>query len=159
MKQKTFLMLKPDAFANHHVEDVLEDLKQAGLCIERQKEVQVDMEVMKTLIEHYAGVIDSMDKDFNFPGKLFNSFYYDGPHYIMPMEVSYDGEEDIITLTRTLAGKTNPQDAEPNSIRGKYSDDSYDKASAGLRLVNNVIHASDSKESAERELKIWKKYL
>ena len=114
---------------------------------------------MKTLIEHYAGVIDSMDKTFNFPGKLFNSFYYEGPHFIMPMEVSYDGEEDIITLTRTLAGKTNPQDADSNSIRGKYSDDSYDKAGADVRLVNNVIHASDSKESAERELMIWKKYL
>ena len=58
-----------------------------------------------------------------------------------------------------MAGKTNPQEADPNSIRGKYSDDSYDKASAGVRLVNNVIHASDSKESAERELKIWEKYL
>ncbi len=159
MKQKTFLMLKPDAFMNHHVEDVLHDLKQAGLCIEKCKEVQVDIEVMKTLIEHYAGVIDSMDKAFNFPGKLFNSFYYDGPHFIMPMEVSYDGEEDIITLTRTLAGKTNPQDAALDSIRGKYSDDSYDKAGADIRLVNNVIHASDSKESAERELMIWKKYL
>jgi len=100
-----------------------------------------------------------MSKDFNFPGKLFNSFYYDGPHSIMPMEVSYEGEEDIITLTRTLAGKTNPQEAGADTLRGKYSNDSYDKASAAVRLVNNVIHASDSHESAERELGIWKSYL
>ena len=39
-------------------------------------------------------------------------------------------------------------------IRRKYSDDSYEKASAAVRLVNNVIHASDSHESAQRELNI-----
>ena len=117
------------------------------------------MEDMKTLIEHYEQVIDSMDKGFNFPGKLFNSFYYDGPHMIMPMEVSYEGKEDIIPYTRTLVGKTNPQEAAKGTIRGDYSDDSYDKAGKEVRLVNNVIHASDSHENAERELKIWSKYL
>ena len=54
---------------------------------------------------------------------------------------------------------SNPQDAGADTIRGKYSDDSYEKASAAVRLVNNVIHASDSHESAQRELNIWKSYL
>ena len=159
MKQKTFMMLKPDAFESGHVREVLDELRAHGLEIEKSCTITVTMEVMKTLIDHYAGVIDSMSKDFNLPGKLFNSFYYDGPHSIMPMEVSYEGEEDIITLTRTLAGKTNPQEAGADTLRGKYSNDSYDKASAAVRLVNNVIHASDSHESAERELGIWKSYL
>ena len=144
MKQKTFLMLKPDAFAGGHAQEVLRELRSHGLVIEKSCTLTVTMDVMKTLIDHYAGVIDSMSKDFNFPGKLFNSFYYDGPHTIMPM---------------TLAGKTNPQDAGADTIRGKYSDDSYEKASAAVRLVNNVIHASDSHESAQRELNIWKSYL
>ena len=159
MKQKTFLMLKPDAFAGGHAQEVLRELRSHGLVIEKSCTLTVTMDVMKTLIDHYAGVIDSMSKDFNFPGKLFNSFYYDGPHTIMPMEVSYEGSDEIITLTRTLAGKTNPQDAGADTIRGKYSDDSYEKASAAVRLVNNVIHASDSHESAQRELNIWKSYL
>lgn len=158
MKQKTFMMLKPDAFANGHVSEILEDLKLAGLHIEKSRTVKVDMQVMKTLIDHYEGVIDSMDPSFNFPGKLFNSFYYGGEHEIMPMEISYDGDEDIIAYTRKLAGKTNPQEAEKTSLRGRYSQDSYEQASAEMRLVNNVIHASDSVESAERELKIWQKY-
>ena len=159
MKQKTFLMLKPDAFASGHAQAVLKELRSHGLVIEKSCTLSVTMDVMKTLIDHYAGVIDSMSKDFNFPGKLFNSFYYEGPHTIQPMLVSYDGEEDIIAYSRALVGKTNPKDAAPDTIRGKYSHDDYDQAGKEWRLVNNVIHASDSKESAERELLIWASYL
>lgn len=85
-------------------------------------------------------------------------FYFDGPHTIMPMKITYEGDEDIIAYTRKLAGKTNPQEADPESIRGKFSDDNYEKAEKAGRLVYNVIHASDSKESAKRELAIWAHY-
>lgn len=158
MKQTTFMMLKPDAFASGNVEKILKDIEAHGLCIEKSVEVEVTMEVMKTLLEHYEQVIDSMKKEFDFPGKLFNSFYYEGPHYLMPMIVSYEKEEDIITYTRALAGKTNPKDADANSLRGKYSKDDYEQATKEWRLVNNVIHASDSKENAQRELAIWQAY-
>ena len=157
MKQKTFMMLKPDAFTNQY-EEILKDLKAHGLKIEKQVKLEVDMDVMKTLLDHYKGVIDSMDKAFDFPGKLFNSFYYDGPHYIMPMMITYEGNQDIIEYTRALVGKTNPKDAGKDTIRGKYSHDDYEQATKQWRLVNNVIHASDSHESAERELAIWRKY-
>lgn len=153
------MMLKPDAFASGHAQEVLDCLEEAGLHIAKQKKLEVDMDVMKTLITHYKDVIDSMSKDFNFPGKLFNSFYYEGPHAILPMEITYEGEEDIITYSRNLVGKTNPQAADTDTIRGRFSDDNYDKATADVRLVNNVIHASDSKESAEKELQIWSTYL
>lgn len=99
MKQVTFMMLKPDAFANHQEDEVVAMLTAHGLCIEKSCRLEVTMEVMKVLLDHYHGVIDAMDKEFNFPGKLFASFYYNGPRYIQPMRVSYDGEEDIITLT------------------------------------------------------------
>lgn len=159
MKQETFMMLKPDAFANNHQEDVIKVLQKHGLIVEKSKVITVDMEIMKVLLEHYKEVIDSMDKDFNFPGKLFNSFYYDGPHTIMPMKITYEGDKDIISYSRTLVGKTNPQVADKDSIRGMFSDDNYDKATHDVRLVNNVIHASDSKESSEREVKIWELYM
>ncbi len=66
MKQKTFLMLKPDAFAGGHAQEVLRELRSHGLVIEKSCTLTVTMGVMKTLIDHYAGVIDSMSKDFNF---------------------------------------------------------------------------------------------
>lgn len=159
MRQETYMMLKPDAFESGHAKAVLADLEAAGLHVEKSCKVQVDMDVMKILMEHYREVIDTMSKDFNFPGKLFNSFYYDGPHYIMPLKIIFDGEEDIISYSRTLVGKTNPQAADPATIRGKYSDDNYELATLEVRLVSNVIHASDSKGSAARELQIWSQYL
>ena len=68
-------------------------------------------------------------------------------------------DEDIITYSRRLVGKTNPVQADPDSIRGHFSQDSYVKADQEHRLVNNIIHASDSHESANRELHIWEKFL
>lgn len=158
VKQETFMMLKPDAFSNNCVEEVLKDLEEHGLHVELSKVVKVDMEIMKVLLEHYKGVIDTMDQSFDFAGKLFTTFYY-GPHYIMPMKVTYQGKEDIITYSRELVGKTNPAQASKGTIRGDFSSDNYDQANAGHRLVNNVIHASDSKESANRELNIWQNIL
>lgn len=155
MSQTTFMMLKPDAFSSGNKEAILKVLENHGLRIVRCKEITVDMEIMKILLEHYKEVIDGMDSTFNFPGKLFNSFYYNGPHHIMPMEIAYDGEEDIIAYSRNLVGKTNPEAAHKASIRGMFSDDNYDKATKAIRLVNNVIHASDSLASAKRELTIW----
>src|SRR5699024_11933443 len=73
--------------------------------------------VMKILLEHYHHVIDEKGKDFNFPARLFNTFYFDGPHYIMPMKVSYDGDEDIITYSRKIVGKTNPIQARSEERR------------------------------------------
>lgn len=159
MKQYTFMMLKPDAFQEKKEKDILQMLENHQLHIESYQKLEVNMDVMKVLLEHYHEVIDNKGKDFNFPGRLFNTFYFDGPHYIMPMKISYDGDEDIITYSRKLVGKTNPIDALPNTIRGTFSQDSYQKADQDYRLVNNVIHASDSHDSVEKELKIWKQYL
>lgn len=155
--KRTFMMLKPDAFKYHNEKAIIKDIESANLKIVRMKKIRVDMEFMKVLLEHYHGVIDEMDPDFNFAGKLFKSFYYD-ENYIMPMIVEYSGD-DIIAYTRQLVGKTNPQDAEKNSLRHKYSHDSYTLASKENRLVENVIHASDSDESAKREISLWEIYL
>lgn len=157
--QETYMMLKPDAFINNNEDKILKMLEDNHLIIASKRKIKIDMEVMKLLLEHYQGVIDAMDKNFNFTGKLFNTFYYDAPHYIMPMKIQYEGEQDIITYTRNLVGKTNPGLAGEGTIRATFSHDNYDKANAENRLVNNVIHASDSLESAQRELNIWKMYL
>ena len=154
--QETFMMIKPDGI--QHKEAVLQRLKDEGLIIKPYKEIKTDIHIMQTLLDHYHEVIDRMGKDFNYVGKLFNSFYF-GDFSLIPLHVTYDGEEDIIEKTRTLAGATNPQDAKENTIRNLYSDDNYEKADRDERLVNNVIHASDSHESAQRELNIWKNYL
>lgn len=156
-KQTTFMMIKPDAYKNHHVFEIKQFLLQHGCTIEKEHEIEVDMKVMQTLLIHYEEVINRLGKDFNFVGKLFNSFYFDGPHTICPMMVSY--EEDVISFTRHLVGQTNPQEAAKNTIRNMFSNDSYELATLENRLINNCIHASDSLENAKKEIKIWEDYL
>lgn len=150
--QKTFMMIKPDGIENK--DEIMKILKENGLKIEKNKELNVDMSIMKVLLDHYKEVIDDMGKEFNFVGKMFNSFYF-GDFKIIPMEVLYDGDKNIITLTRNLVGETNPASAGLGTLRSTFSDDSYDKADEEDRLLNNVIHASDSEESAKKELKLW----
>ena len=159
MKQRTFMMLKPDGAVSPLAENIQEEIRKSGCVIEKADKIKVDMEVMQTLLMHYKEVIDRMSPEFNYVGKLFNSFYYHGEHFLIPMVVSYDQSEDIIEVTRKLVGKTEPIQADPQSIRGKYSKDSYELAAKENRLVNNLIHASDSKESAERELQLWQKWI
>ena len=66
-----------------------------------------------------------------------------------------EGSEGTIEKIRKLAGKTNPIEAEKGTIRGDFTDDSYEKANKEGRSVRNLIHASESAEEAEREIKIW----
>ncbi len=150
--QKTFMMIKPDGIKNK--DEIIKILKENGLKIEKIKEINVDMNIMKVLLDHYEEVIDNMGKEFNFVGKMFNSFYF-GDFKIIPMEVSYSGNGDIINLTRKLVGETNPSSADLGTLRKTFSYDSYDKADGEDRLLNNVIHASDSQESAKKELGLW----
>ena len=109
--QETFLMIKPDGIK--HKEEIFKVLEANGLEIKSFKEHKVDMEIMKNLLSHYQFVIEEMKQEFNFVGKMFNTFYY-GDEAIIPMHVTYAGEDDIIKKTRTLVGATNPEKAEVN---------------------------------------------
>ncbi len=73
-----------------------------------------------------------------------------GPVVAMVVE----GNEAIAKI-RTLAGSTNPVDAAPGSIRGDLTCDSYSLADGADRPLLNLVHASDSKENAAREISVW----
>jgi nucleoside-diphosphate kinase len=62
---------------------------------------------------------------------------------------------DAIASVRKIAGATAPNRADPYSIRGMYSTDSYDLSDTRRRVVRNIVHASDSVPTAEREIKVW----
>lgn len=159
MKQTTFMMLKPDAFESHQVANILQDMQAAGLIIESAQEWVVDETILQVLEKHYAIQIAQMDPSFHFQEKLRNSFHPSLAKKIKPMKVSFVGESDIIEVTRSLIGATNPQVAAPKSIRNTYSNDSYERATSENRLLNNVIHAADSHASAQRELQLWSAYI
>ncbi|GIU92235.1 MAG: nucleoside-diphosphate kinase [Acidimicrobiia bacterium] len=129
--ERTFVMVKPDGVARGLVGEVISRLERKGLKLEKLKMTSVDERLAR---EHYA---EHVDKPF-FPELL--SFITSGP--VVAMEWS---GEAAVSVVRTLMGPTNPVEAPPGTIRGDY----------GLAITENLVHGSDSPESAERELRIW----
>ncbi len=66
---------------------------------------------------------------------------------------------NIVNRVRNAIGNIDPQKAKSYTIRGRFSNDSFDIAMSEKRYLNNVIHASSSIEDAEREIRLWGDYL
>ncbi len=129
--ETTFVMVKPDGVARRLVGEVIARFERKGLTLEDVKMVTASEDLAR---RHYA---EHVEKDF-FPELL--GFITSGPVVAM----RWSGES-AITVARTLMGPTNPVSAPPGTIRG-------DLASV---ITENIVHGSDSAESAARELHIW----
>jgi nucleoside-diphosphate kinase len=126
---KTFIMLKPDSVRRGLMGEIIARIERKGLKITKLKMLVLDADTAK---EHYA---EHANKAF-FPSLI--EFITSGPVVKMAVE-----GRNAIHIMRKLAG-ANTWDALPGSIRGDFAF-SYDE---------NVIHSSDSEESAERELRL-----
>ncbi len=129
--QTTFLMVKPDGVQRGLVGEVISRLEDRGLRITALKMMTLDRE---TAEEHYA---EHQGKDFYSP---LLDYITSGPVVAMAVE-----GRSVISMVRTMVGKTDPQEASPGTIRGDY----------GIDIGRNIVHAADSEESAERELDIF----
>ena len=131
MIQKSFVMMKPDAVQRRLMGKILSRFEEKGLQIVAVKLIQIDEELAKT---HYG---EHAEKPF-FPGLV--EYITSSPALAMVIE----GEEAITTI-RKLVGATNPLEADLGTIRGDY----------GMDTGRNIIHASDSPASAEREIGLF----
>jgi nucleoside-diphosphate kinase len=129
--EHTFIMVKPDGVERGLVGEVISRFEKKGFSLERMQMLTPTSEIAT---EHYA---EHVDKPFF--GDLLE-FITRGP--VVAME--WSGEEAVASA-RNVMGATNPANAAPGSIRG-------DLASL---LTENIVHGSDSVESAQRELSIW----
>lgn len=127
--QTTLVLLKPDTVQRGLIGAIVSRFENKGLKISWMKLVQLSKEVVE---EHYDFLAD---KPF-FPGILA---YMTGSPVVA---IALTGK-DCIKTVRMLTGATNPAEALPGSIRGDFA----------LTIDANVIHASDSAETAEIELK------
>jgi len=130
-EERTLVLLKPDAVARGLMGVIIGRLESKGLTIEAAKLVQVKDTLAK---KHYA---EHEGKPFF--GSLI-SYIMSGP--VLAMVVS--GKE-AVTVCRTLIGATDPRKAAPGTIRGDLAMD----------IGRNLIHGSDSPESAKREIGLW----
>ena len=132
--QKTLIILKPDAVLRSSMGDIITRFEQKGYRFAGMKMVQITREVAE---KHYA---EHIGKPF------FESLI----SYITmcPVVVAVVEGEEAIATTRKLAGATNPMKAEPGTIRGDLGFVKGDN-------IYNSIHASDSPESAAREIALY----
>jgi nucleoside-diphosphate kinase len=129
--ERTFIMVKPDGVARGLVGEIISRFERKGLQLEQIRRLTIDEALAR---RHYA---EHVDKGF-FPDLL--SFITSGPVVAM----IWSGE-DAISVARTLMGATDPKQAAPGTIRGDY----------GLAVTENLVHGSDSPESAARELALF----
>ena len=129
--ESTLILIKPDATGRALAGEILARIERRGLEIVAGKLLRVDRELGET---HYA---EHREKPFF--GELVD-FITSAPTWALVVR----GEGAIATMRRTI-GATNPAEAEPGTIRG-------DLATA---MPDNLVHGSDSPESAQREISLW----
>jgi nucleoside-diphosphate kinase len=129
--ERSFVLLKPDVVRRGLVGAVLGRFEAKGLSIVALELRQVDGDLAD---QHYA---EHVDKDFYPP---LRDFVTSGPSIAMIVE-----GDQAIEVVRALNGVTDGRKAAPGTIRGDYS----------LSNRENLVHGSDSPESASREIKLW----
>ena len=130
-QERTFVMIKPDAHGRRLSGEVLARFERRGFTLRGLKLLRVSRD---QAAQHYA---EHEGKPF-YPDLV--DFITSGPVVAMVLE----GPAAVSTV-RTMMGATNPLDSAPGTIRGDYA----------LEIGENVVHGSDSPESAERELAIY----
>lgn len=129
--ERTFVMVKPDGVQRGLVGEIVSRFEKKGLKLVGGKVMNVSVEVAE---KHYAE-----HKEKPFFGELV-SFITSSPVFAFVLE-----GDNAIVIARAMMGKTNPVDALPGTIRGDYA----------ISMGMNIIHGSDSLESANREIALW----
>jgi nucleoside-diphosphate kinase len=129
--EQTLILVKPDAFARGLTGEIIARFERKGLRIVALKHMTTPRDLAET---HYA---EHEDKPFF--GELVD-FITSAPLVAMVLE-----GEQAVTAARQLIGATNPLEANTGSIRGDFA----------IEVGQNMVHGSDSTESAAREIGIW----
>src|SRR5213592_272549 len=129
--ERTLILAKPDAVERSLAGEILARFERRGFALRAARLLRVDRELAE---RHYA---EHREKPFF--GELVD-FITSGPTLAFVLE-----GEGVIATARTTIGATNPAAAEPGSLRGDF-------ASA---MPDNLVHGSDSPESAQREIGLW----
>lgn len=168
--ERSLILVKPDGVARALTGTIIERIERTGLKLIAIKLVVPNK---KQIEEHYpwdikwaenvwnktkkaydAKGMKMRDKDAEAMGTRIraNLITYLAGHPVVAMV--FEGNDAVASI-RKLCGATSPHIADPGSIRGMYSTDSYELADREKRSVICIMHASDSVEIAEREIPVW----
>jgi nucleoside-diphosphate kinase len=168
-KQRTLVILKPDAVQRSLVGEILKRIEQTGLkfvafkffianedqlvrhynkdekwCMEKGQRIIADRKLHELPIEKDALSYGKEIVD------LIVKFMTAGPVLAFVVE----GNESIAVIKK-LVGGTEPKTSDVGTIRGDFTVDSYDHSSVQNRAVRNLVHCSESPEEAQREIAVW----
>ena len=127
--ERTLVFIKPDGVERGLIGEVIKRFESRGIQIQELKQLTMSPEQVDT---HYQEHLE-------------RPFYPDLKTYILsgPVVVMILAADNVVSIVRTMVGATNAGEAAPGTIRGDLA----------LNTANNIVHASDSTESAEREIK------
>ncbi|MFT7647369.1 MAG: nucleoside-diphosphate kinase [Candidatus Poriferisodalaceae bacterium] len=134
--QRTFVICKPDAVERGLVGEIMGRFERKGLTIARAE--------LRTIDAATASVHYGEHAERPFFGDLI-SFITRSPAMLMVLEGPDDAGDDVFAIVRSMMGATNPAQSAAGTIRGDL----------GLVVTENLVHGSDSVESAEREIGIF----
>ncbi len=168
-KERSLVLLKPDAVQRSLVGEIIKRFEQTGLKISALKLIEA---TEAQLLDHYnkddawyqkkgEGVVEELkgqeieiEKEPIEYGKdiirTVVKYMTAGPVLAMVIE----GNQATSVVTK-IVGSTEPSSSDVGTIRGDYTVDSYGHATYENRAVRNLVHQSESPEEAEREIKIW----
>ncbi|WKF85094.1 nucleoside-diphosphate kinase [Lacticaseibacillus pantheris] len=134
-EERTLILVKPDGVEAGHIGEVITRLERRQYTISALKVIQATPEL---LAQHYAPHV----------GK---PYYPAMQSYMMekPLVAIIASGDDVVAQFRRMAGNTKPDEAPIGTIRGDFA------RSWGSGPIRNVVHSSDSEESADREMRIW----
>ena len=130
-RERTLILIKPDAMERQLAGEILARFERRGLAVRAARLVAVDRDLAE---RHY-----DEHREKRFFGELVE-FITSGPTLALVLE-----GEGAVAATRATIGATNPANAAPGTIRGDLA----------LAMPDNLVHGSDSLESAEREIALW----
>lgn len=167
--ERTFVLIKPDGVYRALIGNVISRFESAGLKVVALKMIRADEKIAakhyvadeawlmsigtKTKASYKEKGISVKDTEMEIGNRVRNQllqYLTEGPVVAMVLEGN-----DAIFITRKIVGGTEPRKADPSSIRGMYSSDSYETADKAKRAVKNLIHASEDTATANREISVW----
>lgn len=149
--QQCLVIIKPDGLVKSLTGNIITALSETKFKIIGAKVVSVSKELAE---KHYSELRQRLiqkfgqekgDQRFEDVIKYIQGHY----HTNRVLAMVYEGENAIETI-RKLAGSTNPEEAEPTTIRGRYG-----RINSKTDVFENVVHVSDSEESAKKEIQLW----